>query len=589
MTGNIRAPNEDEDCPFVVLARVRLSCDQRSGLRGETRMMKRFLTFVLSIFAWLCADSSGADLRPNIVLILVDDMGWSNIGCYGGLVETPNLDRLAENGVRFNQFYNAARCCPTRATLMTGLHPHQVGIGHMTLPMMRAAESTPENPRSDFRLKTVDRVHIPDGYQGWLDTAIPTLPELLAAAGYGTYMTGKWHLACEKKETWPLQRGFDRFYGHLAGTSDFFRPGNLHRDNEPITASGERYYITDAISDEAIGFLREHDANNDGKPFFLYLSYNAPHFPVQCMPEEYEKYRGRFREGWDSLRKKRLARQKKMGLVPENTALTPRPDDVPAWDSLSARRQDEMDAIMATYAGMIDRVDQNIGKLVRHLDDTGETENTLIMFLSDNGGEAESGAFGQFEFKNLGLYGKGGFKYGKGWATLSNTPFREYKHFTHQGGVQTPLIVHWPKGINPVLKNGILRQPGYLPDLVETCLHVGETSRPEGTQGDGQSLVRALQGEAGPIHSEPFFIEHEGNRVAREGKWKLVSYFNKPWELFDLDDDRSEIENLAEQRPEIVRRLSAAYDKWANRVGVIPWETAQTYSVYRNHKRKKND
>jgi arylsulfatase A-like enzyme len=559
------------------------------------------------------ANASPARTLPNIALIMVDDMGWSNIGCYGGMVETPNLDRLAKNGVRFNQFYNGARCCPTRATLMTGLHPHQVGVGHMILPVRPLADADPDNPRSAFTLTSSERSHIPASYQGWLDTNIPTLPEMLRAAGYATCMTGKWHLANEKSETWPLQRGFDRFYGHLAGTSDFFRPADLHRGNKPITATGERYYITDAITDEAITMLRETQgragrprpagapaapspaegatASATTHPWFLYLAYNAPHFPVQCMPEDYEKYRGRFMEGWDVLRKKRLAKQIKMGIVPANTKLAPRPQKIPAWDSLTPEKQIEMDAIMATYAGMIDRVDQNIGKLIRHLEESNQLDNTLIFFLSDNGGEAESGPLGQFEFADLGQYGKGGNKYGRGWASLSNTPFREYKHFTHQGGVQSPLIVHWPEGIPANQNNHILPQNAYLPDLVETCLDVAGASRPETKNdkpvpaGEGVSLVKTLQGDNAPVHTEPIFIEHEGNRIARHGKWKLVSYYDQPWELFDMEGDRSESNDLAAQQPETVTRLAETYDKWAENVGVVPWKTAKEFSVYNGSKK----
>lgn len=558
--------------------------------------MTRIRSFTTLAAASLLALSPSlpAEDRPNIVLIMVDDMGWSNIGPYGGMVETPTLDRLARDGVRFDQFYNAARCCPTRATLMTGLHPHQVGVGHMILPVRQVQNGDPDNPRSEYWLKTTDRTEIPAAYQGWLDASIPTLPEMLKEAGYGTYMTGKWHLGNEKVESRPLQRGFDRFYGHLAGTSDFFRPSNLHRGNDPITAKGERYYITDAISDEAIKFLGEHEQKKDAEPFFLYLSYNAPHFPVQCMPEEYEKYKGRFMEGWDVLREKRLAKQKKMGIVPDNTKLAPRPKDVPAWDSLDQKKKVEMDAIMATYAGMIDRVDQNIGKVVKQLEKTGELENTLIFFLSDNGGEAESGAFGEFRFEDLGQYGKGGWKYGKGWATLSNTPFREYKHFAHQGGVQTPLIVHWPKGIAGTGKDRILRQHGYLPDLVETCLDVAKANRPaikKGKpvpKGEGVSMVKVLKGNAAPLHTKPICIEHEGNRIARDGKWKLVSFFNQPWELYDLEADRSESKDLSKAHADITERLITAYEQWAKRVGVIDWKVARTYSVYRQPARKFN-
>lgn len=557
--------------------------------------MSRLLALSLALATSLIFGlSAKAETRPNIVLIMVDDMGWSNIGPYGGMVETPTLDRLARDGVRFDQFYNAARCCPTRATLMTGLHPHQVGVGHMILPVRQIQNGDPDNPRSKYALTTTDRSEIPAAYQGWLDPSIPTLPEMLKAVGYGTYMTGKWHLGNEKPESRPLQRGFDRFYGHLAGTSDFFRPANLHRGNKPITAEGERYYITDAISEEAIKFLAEHDEKKDAEPFFLYLAYNAPHFPVQCMPEDYEKYRGRFMEGWDLLREKRLAVQKRMGLVPENTKLAPRPKVVPAWDSLDQKKKVEMDAIMATYAGMIDRVDQNIGKVVRHLEKTGELENSLMIFLSDNGGEAETGPFGEFRFEDLGRYGKGGWKYGKGWATLSNTPFREYKHFTHQGGVQTPLILHWPKGIKGGRANTILRQYGYLPDLVETCLDLAKAKRPATKngkavpKGEGVSMVPLLQGNAAPLHSKPIFVEHEGNRIAREGKWKLVSFYDNPWELFDLEADRSESTDLAKKHPDVVKRLAEAYAGWAKRVGVIDWTVARTYSVYRQPAKKFN-
>ena len=533
-----------------------------------------------------------AKTRPNVVLILVDDMGWSNIGCYGGMVETPNIDRLARDGVRFDQFYNAARCCPTRATLMTGLHPHEVGIGHMTLPMRNHEEAPPGVSRGYFSLTPEDMAEVPSAYQGYVYLHIPTLPEMLQEAGYGTYLTGKWHLASENPKTWPTQRGFDRFYGHLAGTSDFFDPRNLYRGNNPIRAHGDRYYITDAISEEAIDYLNDHHNERPGEPFFLYLAYNAPHFPLQCMPEDYEKYRGRFKEGWDVLRAKRLDKQKEMGLVPQNTKLAPRPEIVPAWDSLTPEKQNEMDAIMSTYAAMIDRVDQNIGKLISHLEGTGELDNTLIFFLSDNGGEAETGPLGQFNYEDLGQYGKGGNKYGRGWATVSNTPFREYKHYTHQGGVQTPLVVHWPNGIKAGPKNRIVRQYGYLPDIVETIMDVAGATRPETNKGhiipkgDGVSLINVLNGAHFPIHQEPICIEHEGNRIARLGRWKLVSYYDKPWELFDMDNDRSESHDLIHKHPDIAGKLKTAYAEWAERTSVIDWEEAKHYSVYAIRRKK---
>ena len=527
--------------------------------------------------------------RPNIVIILVDDMGWASLGCYGGMVETPNLDRLASQGVRFSQFYNAARCCPTRASLMTGLHPHEAGIGHMTFKRTGKAPSV-----------VAERMKIPYAYRGWLGEAVPTLPEMLKAAGYGTCMAGKWHLGSSNPDTWPARRGFDRFYGFLEGTSDYFKPTDLHRGNALIEPVGERYYTTDAFTDEAIQFLRDHQAANGPDPFFLYLAYNAPHFPVQAMPEDYRKYRGRFKEGWDVLRERVVARQKQMGLLPPNTALAPRPGEsqrlgsrggpVPAWNSLSPEQQDAMDAIMATYAAMVDRVDQNVGKLTACLRELGKLDNTLIFFLSDNGGEAESPPLGDFQIENLGHYGKGGKKYGRAWATFSNTPFREYKHFMHQGGIQTPLIIHWPAGIKTSLSGCILNQYGFVPDLVETCLDVAGAVRPATMKGnpvpasDGRSLKGLLQGEGGPIHDQPICIEHEGNRVVRDGRWKLVGFFGEPWELYDVEADRSEARDLAAKEPEQIRRLSRAYDQWAARVGALPWTVASHYSVYPNER-----
>lgn len=569
------------------------------------------LAFSIGLFPCLQA----APEKPNIVVILVDDMGWSNIGCYGGYVETPNLDRMAAEGLRFSQFYNAARCCPTRASIMTGLHPHQAGIGHMTVPTRTV--TNPETGETSHKpiFAKEDRAHIPYEYQGWIGEHIPTVPEMLKPAGYSTYMVGKWHLAAQEMDTWPIQRGFGRFYGHLAGTSDYFYPKDLYLDNELVDRGNDRFYITDAITEKAVEFLSDHDSAKDEDPFFLYLAYNAPHFPMHCMPEDYEKYRGRFKAGWDVLRNEKLERQKKMGIVPENTTLAPLPGAgtkdgnrgpaVPRWDSLTPEQQDHMDAIMATYAGIVDRIDQNIGKLLAHLQTAGETDNTLIFFLSDNGGEAESPPLGAFNFERLGKYGDGWFKdpergidgrpskYGKAWATLSNTPFREYKHFTFQGGIQTPLVVHWPNGIKNELKGSIIEQYGYLPDLVETCLSVAGAARPETYQGkdvprgEGKSLADLFQGVTAPLHEEPICIEHEGNRVVRHGQWKLVAYYDEPWELYDIDHDRSESQDLAAANPEVVKRLSQAYDDFAQRAGVVGWDIAQEYSVYKQKNAKK--
>jgi arylsulfatase len=525
-----------------------------------------------------------ADQRPNVVLILADDLGWGNVGCYGGPIETPNLDRLAAEGVRFTQFYNYARCCPSRATLMTGLHPHEVGVGHMTFRRTGNQPSTIE-----------ERMKVPAPYRGWLRDGIPTLPAMLRAAGYGTYMTGKWHLGNSDQSTWPTHRGFDRFYGFLEGTSEYFKPTDLWRGTQKVEPEGARYYTTDAFTDEAIRYLKDHANQKPGSPFFLYLAYNAPHFPMQAMPEDFARYRGRFKDGWDALRVRTLARQKQLGLVPASTELTPRSGAtdrlgteggaVPAWDSLTAEQRDAMDAIMATYAAMVDRMDQNIGKLVAHLRATGQLDHTLIVFLSDNGAEAESMPLGQFQAANLGQYGKGGRHYGRAWANASNTPFREFKHFTHQGGVMTPLIVRWPQGIPAERRGTLIREFGFLPDVVATLLAAGGATRPTMVEGkaapmvDGRSLLPLLAGET-LAGRGPVCIEHEGNRLVRDGRWKLVNFFEEEWELYDLESDPTELRNLAKSQPEIVARLSAAYDAWATRVGARPWKEAQHFSVY---------
>lgn len=522
--------------------------------------------------------------KPNVVVILADDLGWGNLGCYGGPIETPNLDHLAANGVRFTQFYNYPRCCPSRAMLMTGLHPHEVGVGHMTFRGGGKAPSTIEQ-----------RMEVPEAYRGWVRETIPTLPEMLRAAGYGTYMSGKWHIGNSDFATWPTHRGFDRFYGFLDGTSEYFKPTALRRGTEKIEPQGGRYYTTDAFTDEALGYLRDHAERKPDAPFFLYLAYNAPHFPMQAMPEDFAKYRGRFKEGWDVLRERVLTRQKELGLVPADTVLSPRsgeearlgtePGSVPAWNQLEPGQQDAMDAVMATYAAMVDRMDQNIGRLIAHLRSTGQLDNTVIMFLSDNGAEAESGPLGQFQTGNLGQYGKGGRHYGRGWANVSNTPFREFKHFTHQGGVMVPLIVHWPKGTHTSMRGSLVSELGFLPDIVETCLEVAEGQRPAMIEGkptpkvDGRSFLPLLKGGKAAQRG-PVCVEHEGNRLVREGKWKLVGFFDEAWELYDLENDPSELKNLAQTKPEVVKRLSSAYGAWAARVGVRPWKEAQHYSVY---------
>lgn len=530
--------------------------------------------FSLSCLVCLLTTSSAEAARPNIILIMVDDMGFSDIGCYGGEIETPNIDALAAGGVRFSQFYNSGRCCPTRATLMTGLHPHQTGIGWMT------------NPPGDTRGYSK-----PPAYQGYLNRECVTLAEVLKPAGYATLMTGKWHLGFNAKDRWPLQRGFEKYFGCVSGATRFFHPvaprgmtfGNEDIET-PASTTDRPFYTTDAYTDYAIRFLSEHQQAKEtqDKPFFLYLAYTAPHWPLQAHEEEIRKYRGKYKIGWDELRKQRLAKQKQLGLLPTNTRLSPRDSEVPAWETLSEKKQDEMDLKMAIYAAMVDRVDQNIGKLVNSLKSSGQYDNTLILFLSDNGGCAEGGVLGRGEFydvekRNLDHSNS----YGKAWANASNTPFRLYKHFAHEGGTSTPFIMHWPAGIKP--EKRWITEPAQLIDIMPTLIDVADAKYPETFNGnpipalDGISLRPVMQGE--PLNrTEPIFIEHESNAFVRAGNWKLVGrgvspakgYQPQKWELYDVKADRTELNDLAERRRAVVNDLAHKWQAWAKRVGVYP-------------------
>ncbi|MEN1679963.1 MAG: arylsulfatase [Planctomycetota bacterium] len=497
--------------------------------------------------------------RPNIVLIMVDDMGYSDIGCYGGEIETPNLDSLAAEGVRFTQFHNSGRCCPTRASLMTGLHPHQVGIGHMT--------ESPEKRRTDG----------PGPYQGYLDQDCATIAEVLRSAGYHTLMTGKWHLGFNDRETWPTQRGFDEFYGCLAGAVNYFKPGGgrfIYRDDE-VVKTPKDWYATDAFTDEAIRYIDGAKAAED-KPFFLYLAYNAPHWPLNAKWEDYQKYRGRYREGWHALMERRQAKQRAIGLFGED--VTPAPHKGPKWDSLSADEQDRLDSVMAAYAGCIDSIDQNIGKLLAHLESIGERENTVIFFLSDNGSCHEGGILGRGDeamIRTPPLETTGGVRLGTAWCLASNTPFRLHKTRTHEGGACTPMIAAWPAGVNPSLRGGFVRDVAHLQDFMATAIDLSGTSYPEGLPAhQGKPLTRLLTASAAdparakPLHPEPMYWEHSKTGAMRWGDWKLVRDQRHRWELYHMPTDRTELNNLAAERPERYRQMIQMWEAWATENGV---------------------
>ena len=520
---------------------------------------------ILTVSTLSCNQYKDEVVQPNIVLIMSDDMGFSDLGYYGGEINTPNLDMLAQNGLRFTQFYNAARCCPTRASLLTGLHPHQVGIGHMTY--------SPNDPDVYFGF--------PEEYSGELNYNGVTIAEVLKSAGYTTLMTGKWHLGLEKGAT-PLDRGFDRFYGLLPGASNFFRPvhplGITYMD-EPIEITDEDYYTTNAFTEYAIKFMKEARGEHPDNPFFLYLSYTAPHWPIQAPKEDIDKYRGRYMKGWSQLRSERHERMINMGLIDKSWPLTPL--DAREWDSLSEEKKVEMDLRMAIYAAMIDRMDQNIGKVISYLEAEEILENTLIIFLNDNGASAEyhelgTGPASQLETKE-GLL----LTYGRAWANLSNTPFREYKRWVHEGGITTPFIVHWPEGITAEINGNIVEHYSYLPDIMATFIELTNADYPDYynenaiTPHQGNSFAHIFRGVDKPVHDGPIFFEHEGNKAVRYGNYKLVSEWSPEseynWELFDMKYDRTEMNNLGDSLYQKSAKLIRLWEEWANEVGVFPW------------------
>lgn len=499
--------------------------------------------------------------RPNIILIMADDMGFSDIGCYGGEIQTPNLDRLAEHGLRYTQFYNTARCCPTRASLMSGLYAHQTGMGAMTQP-------TPLR-----------------GYQGHIGRNCVTIAEVLKSAGYATFMSGKWHLttnanklATGSKHNWPRQRGFDRFFGTIAGAGSFYTPTTLTLDNHPITEFPKDFYYTSAIGEYGAKFIREHGKGEDDQPFFLYVPFTAPHWPLHALEKDIKKYRGKYLKGWDVLRAERHARQLKMGLVDQRWSISDRHERAPAWDTLDKAQRKEMDERMAIYAAMIDSMDQAIGTILKAVADVKQTENTLVLFLADNGGCDESGLFG-FERKKGGRLGTDSSfaSYGLCWANASNTPFQFFKKDNHEGGIASPLVVHWPEGIDKEHYGKLRHQPAHVIDIMATAVELAGAEYPKRFRGhdivplEGRSLVPTLEDK--PLDRQALYWEHVGNRAVRSGDWKLVAntrFRKQQWELYNLRTDRTETVNLIDQREDKAQELEAMWQAWAARAHVLP-------------------
>jgi arylsulfatase len=503
--------------------------------------------------------SKASGSKPNILLIMVDDMGFSDVGCYGSEIHTPNIDSLAAGGVRFTKFYNAARCCPTRASILTGLYPHQAGMGAM---VKNGEDTKPPGP-----------------YQGYLNEKCVTIAEVLKEAGYQTFMSGKWHVG-ESRPHWPTDRGFDKYFGLISGAANYFditkgKVKNIKRqmaiDSDRYMPPKDNFYLTKAITENAVKHL-DRSYRKD-KPFFMYVAYTAPHWPLHALPEDIAKYKGNYLVGWDKLRKKRHQKQLAMGIIDKKWQLSPRDQGATAWEKVDKKKKEEMALKMAIYAAQIDRMDQGVGKILNKVKALGQEENTLVIFLSDNGGCHEEGPWG-YDWRKNGLEPGGVdsyMSYGFSWANLSNTPFRRYKHWVHEGGISTPLIAYWPAVIKN--KNSINHQTGHIIDIMATCVDVARTNYPENYNGrritplEGKSLLPIFRGKKRRGHNTLYW-EHMGNKAIRSGKWKLVSVKKGKWELYDIEADRTELNDLVNKYPKKTEQLKTMYESWARSCGV---------------------
>jgi arylsulfatase A-like enzyme len=528
---------------------------------------------LLHVSTWASSPSP----RPNILVLLVDDMGYSDLGCYGGEIATPHIDRLAAGGVRFTQFYNASRCCQTRASLLTGAYPHRVGM-------------------ADFG-KT-------------MDPTVTTLPENLKQNGYTTAMVGKWHLSAlpqeprgERRLRWmnhqleldrpfvepaslPTRRGFERFYGIAWGVVDHFDPFSLLDGEKVVRDVPNDFYITGAITETSVKYLS--DFAQDDKPFFLYVAYTAPHWPLHAPREAIAKYRGRYNEGWHEIARERFERQKELGLF---SAETPRgePSGGRRWEDISGDERDYLAAKMEVHAAMVDCVDQSVGKIVEALEQNGQLENTLILFLSDNGASPEipmppgydrhsetrdgRSALREGELKRPENRDKLGSDesyagIGPGWASAVNTPLRWWKAESYEGGCRTPLVVHWPAG-QLAHMGGWNRTPGHVIDIATTCYELAGAELVETTLKEGESLVEALRtGES--AQPRTLFFDHQKGHAIRVGKWKAVKRADSPWQLFDMSSDPGETDDLAGSEPERLEGMVGKWEKWKAEVGPGP-------------------
>ena len=499
-------------------------------MESQTHSPALLFAFALALlFPSFASETLAEEKRPNIVLMMLDDLGFSDLGCYGAsIIQTPTIDRLASNGLRFSQFYNTAKCHSSRICLLTGLYPFQAGNHSMNRGV--------------------------------------TIAEVLHEAGYFTAMTGKWHLDKE-----PTDRGFQRYFGHLSGATNFFTGDDTFRLNgKPWSDFSKDFYTTDANTDYAIQFIDEALAKD--QPFFMYVAQNAPHYPLHAPKEDVEKYLGKFKAtGWDRLRQQRYERQVAMGLIDPNWKLSKRPDYIEAWSELSDSWKDWEDARMAAFAAMVDRVDRNLKRLIGHLKSQGVWENTLFLLCSDNG----ACPFERTRGRDKDAWDPESYwTYDVGWAHVGNTPFRWYKQNQHEGGISSPLIVHWPAGLR-AKRGSITHQQGHLIDFMPTLVEVAGAKYPDTFDGrkiepvQGTSLLPIIEGKERTAPEWLYFLFND-NRAIRRGKWKLVSAEWGKWELFNIEEDRTEMNNLADERPELAAELKQLWFHVARNVDRVP-------------------
>ncbi|MFD2887970.1 arylsulfatase [Chitinophaga cymbidii] len=517
------------------------------------------LLAIVSLSCGVSAEKKPAE-QPNILLIMADDMGFSDIGCYGGEIRTPNIDRLSREGIRFTRFYNNAWCSPTRASLLTGLYPQQVGMAGLAWP-----KTGPAGPE-----------------QGYLNDRCVTLAEVLKEAGYYTAMSGKWHLG-EHRPYWPTDRGFDNYFGLISGAVNYF---DITKDKTPATVrtmalNDQRYYppkegfyMTDAITTYAGKILSAQ--KNAATPFFLYVAYTAPHWPLHALPEDIARYEGKYESGWDSLRIQRYRRLRELGIISDATPLSPRDSGVTAWSDLPAKTRKEMAHKMAVYAAQVDRMDQGIGQILDQLDASGKAENTIVIFLADNGGCAEGGPQGLDHRKNgIPPGGEDSYmSYGQSWANASNTPFRQFKKDLLEGGISTPLIVRWPRGIRPERYGQVMEQMGHVTDIMPTLCAAAGARYPTQYKGrevlpvEGENLLPAIAKGTVQPH-QPVCWSLNDERAVITGKHKLISAGkNAPWELYDLEKDRTESNDRAASSPLQAKDMQQHWENWAQHVGI---------------------